>query len=167
MARYHAIVNGGTIPVYAHSDCDPTFKAGDLYNGEVFTYLGVTTGYNDVYEVRFLDPNNKYRSGFIHTGSYGNLAYSGLKTSISGIGSCYYFTLRRSLNVVTNSGAHKTTLPKGSKVYTKTATAGESNPANMKIVGYNINGKVTVFDGFVTLNYVYGSMLASNFCLMK
>lgn len=40
MARYHMIVNSGTIPVYRRSDCSG--PCGELYPGEVFVNLGVT-----------------------------------------------------------------------------------------------------------------------------
>ena len=46
MARYHMIVNSGTIPVYRRSDCSG--PCGELYPGEVFVNLGVTTGYLNV-----------------------------------------------------------------------------------------------------------------------
>ena len=77
MARYHMIVNSGTIPVYRRSDCSG--PCGELYPGEVFVNLGVTTGYLNVNEVRFIDPDGRYTLGFINSydGRYGNLAYSG------------------------------------------------------------------------------------------
>lgn len=37
MARYHMIVNSGTIPVYRRSDCSG--PCGELYPGEVFVNL--------------------------------------------------------------------------------------------------------------------------------
>ncbi|RGZ30645.1 hypothetical protein DW994_13990 [Mediterraneibacter gnavus] len=58
MARYHMIVNSGTIPVYRRSDCSG--PCGELYPGEVFVNLGVTTGYLNVNEVRFIDPDGRY-----------------------------------------------------------------------------------------------------------
>ncbi len=61
MARYHMIVNSGTIPVYRRSDCSG--PCGELYPGEVFVNLGVTTGYLNVNEVRFIDPDGRYTSG--------------------------------------------------------------------------------------------------------
>ena len=73
MARYHMIVNSGTIPVYRRSDCSG--PCGELYPGEVFVNLGVTTGYLNVNEVRFIDPDGRYTLGFINSydGSYGNI----------------------------------------------------------------------------------------------
>lgn len=60
MARYHSIVNGDTIPVYVWSFCAEESRLGELYNGEVFNNLGVTSGYAGVEEIRFLNPNGKY-----------------------------------------------------------------------------------------------------------
>lgn len=94
MARYHMIVNSGTIPVYRRSDCSG--PCGELYPGEVFVNLGVTTGYLNVNEVRFIDPDGRYTLGFINSydGSYGNLAYSGTLQNMTNLGSCYCFRLK-------------------------------------------------------------------------
>lgn len=164
---YHAIVNGNTIPVYSRSNCAASSRCGDLYGGEVFTNLGQTTGYTNVSEVRFLNPSGAYAGGFIDTGSYGNLMYSGTKQNMTTLGTCYCFRLRRSLNIVSNSGAHKVSLGAGNMVYTTSATSGATNKQNMAIIGYNQNGNIVKYSGFVTLNYTSGSMFASNFCLMK
>lgn len=167
MARYHAIVNGGTIPVYGQSDCNPSTRKGELYNGEVFTCLGETSGYMGVDQVKFLDPNGKYSNGWIETGSYGNLVYSGTKQNMSSLGTCYCFRLRRSLEIVSTSNGHKTNLAAGNMVYSVGATAGQSDPRNMAIIGYNQNGKIVKYNGFVKLDYTGGSMFAKNFCLKK
>lgn len=164
---YHAIVNGATIPVYSRSSCAPDAHYGDLYPGEVFIDRGITTGYTNVHEVLFLTPSGKIGVGFIDKYGYGNLMYSGTRTSTAaGVG--YAFYLRKALELVKNSGARERTLPVRTIIYTNTGTAGESNPQNIDIIGYSPGGfGFTQYDGFVTLDYTAGSMLASNFCLMK
>lgn len=159
---YHAIVNGATIPVYSRSSCAPDAHYGDLYPGEVFVDLGITTGYTNVHGVRFLTPSGTFGSGFINKTGYGNLMYSGAATNTG-----YRFTLRRALNLVSNSGAYVRTLPAGSKIYTKNANAGASNKSNMEIVAYQEAGSsnIRTYNGFITLDYTSGSMFASNFCL--
>lgn len=167
MARYHMIVNSGTIPVYRRSDCSG--PCGELYPGEVFVNLGVTTGYLNVNEVRFIDPDGRYTLGFINSydGSYGNLAYSGTLQNMTNLGSCYCFRLRHGLNIVDGNNNYVTSLAAGNIVYTKSATAGASDEKNMSIIAYNQNGKIVSGNYFIKLNYAYGSMFASNFCLMK
>ena len=167
MARYHMIVNSGTIPVYRRSDCSG--PCGELYPGEVFVNLGVTTGYLKVNEVRFIDPDGRYTLGFINSydGSYGNLAYSGTLQNMTNLGSCYCFRLRHGLNIVDGNNNYVTSLAAGNMVYTKSATAGASDEKNMSIIAYNQNGKIVSGNYFIKLNYAYGSMFASNFCLMK
>lgn len=113
MARYHMIVNSGTIPVYRRSDCSG--PCGELYPGEVFVNLGVTTGYLNVNEVRFIDPDGRYTLGFINSydGSYGNLAYSGTLQNMTNLGSCYCFRLRHGLNIVDGNNNYVTSLAAG------------------------------------------------------
>lgn len=163
---YHAIVNGSTIPVYSRSDCGSSSVSGELYNGEVFVDLGITTGYTNVHQICFLNPSGQFTGGFIKTGSYGNLMYSGTKTSTSA-GTGYAFTLRKALNLVNNSGTYIRTLSAGSKIYTNNGTAGATNRSNINIIGYTQNGIFKAYDGFVTLDYTSGIMFASNFCIGK
>ncbi len=136
---YHAIVNGATIPVYSRSSCSPEAHYGDLYNGEVFVDLGVTTGYTNVHEVRFLTPSGTFGGGFINKYGYGNLIYSGTRANTSA-GAGYAFYLRRPLNLVTNSGTYVRTLPVESIIYTNNGTAGETNRQNLAIIGYAPGG---------------------------
>jgi hypothetical protein len=166
---YHAINEGSNITVYGRSSCESESKSGTLYNGEVFTFIKEHNGYLGNYEIRFLNSSGGYGIGFINTGQYGNLAYSGTSVTESALGAaCYRFKLRRALNVVSTSGSAYTSLNAGDYVYTRGATAGESNPANMYIIGYKKgSNSVTAYTGFVTLNYSGGSMFASNFCLQK
>ncbi len=57
---------------------------------------------------------------------------SGTSVTESALGAaCYRFKLRRALNVVSTSGSAYTSPNAGDYVYTRGATAGESNPANM------------------------------------
>lgn len=168
MARYHAIVNGGTIPVYSRSDCPASAHSGDLYYGEVFTDLGITTGYRNVHEIRFLNPSGQYVTGFIQQASgYGNLAYSGTWQNMRDLGGCYAFRLRKGLDIVNNSNARHTILGAGNMIYTVNATAGATDAKNMAIIGYNEYGNIVKYNGFVKLDYTSGSMFATNFCLMK
>ncbi|MFT4105627.1 MAG: hypothetical protein QM657_07700 [Lacrimispora sp.] len=166
---YHAINEGSNIPVYWASDCPSDGKIGTLYNGEVFTLVREHMGYFGHYEIRFLKNNGSYELGFINSGQYGNLAYSGQSVTESALGSaCYRFKLRKNMNVVSSSGSHHTTLSTGDYVYTRGATCGESNPANMHIIGYKKGSAgVTSYTGFLTLNYAGGSMFSKNFCLYK
>lgn len=166
---YHAINEGGVIPVYQWSSCASESQVGNLYNGEVFTFLKEHSGYLGHYEIRFLNSEGKYANGFINTGQYGNLVYSGTRVTVPEIGStaCYRFKLRRTLSVVYGSGSHRTTLYEGDYVFSRSATAGDSNYENMHIVGYQRGSTITAFDGFVTLDYESGSMFATNFCLAK
>ncbi len=163
---YHAINEGSNIPVYWQSICTDDALLGTLYNGEVFTFIKESS-YLGNYEIRFLSSEGAYRTGFINEGQYGNLVFSGTKCNISNIGSCYRFKLRKALNVVNNDGKHHISLSAGDYVYSKSATAGASNKANMGICGYKHNGSTSAFDGFVTLDYTGGSMFATNFCLQK
>lgn len=167
---YHAINEGSNITVYSRSSCESDSKYGTLYNGEVFTFIKEHNGYFGNYEIRFLNSSGGYGIGYINTGQYGNLAYSGTSVTESALGatSCYRFKLRSALNVVSTSGSAHTSLSVGDYVYTRGATAGESNPANMYIIGYKKgSAAVTSYTGFVTLNYSGGSMFATNFCLQK
>lgn len=111
MARYHMIVNSGTIPVYRRSDCSG--PCGELYPGEVFVNLGVTTGYLNVNEVRFIDPDGRYTLGFINSydGSYGNLAYSGTLTKYDKLMDLAIVSrLRHGLNIVDGNNNYVTSL---------------------------------------------------------
>ncbi len=167
MARYHAIVNGGTIPVYSRSDCPASAHSGDLYYGEVFTDLGVTTGYTNVHEIRYLNPSGQYVGGFIQDTGYGNLMYSGTLQNMTSLGTCYAFRLRRNLSIVNNYNGYHLTLGAGNIIYTTTGAAGAADPKNMEIIGYNNYGNIVQYNGFVKLEYIYGSMFATNFCLYK
>lgn len=167
---YHAINEGSSIPVYWQSSCASDSHCGTIYNGEVFTFVKEHNGYFGNYEIRFLNSNGGYTTGFINEGKYGNLVYSGTKVTESALGSsaCYRFKLRKSLTVVSSSGNYKTTLNAGDYVYTRSATAGESNKSNMHIVGYKKGASsITSYTGFVTLDYSSGSMYSKNFCLQK
>lgn len=170
---YHAIIEGSSLSVYRQSDCASDSKVGTLYNGEVFTLIGEHNGYFGHYEVRFLNSSGQYANGYIDTGSgFGNLAYSGKSVTESNLGSspCYRFKLRTSLDLVPPDNPNKVieSLNEGDYVYTRGATAGASNPANMYICGYKKGtGSVTSCDAFVTLDYTVGSMFAKNFCLYK
>lgn len=168
---YHAIIEGSSLSVYRQSDCASDSKVGTLYNGEVFTLIREHNGYFGHYEVRFLTSSGQYANGYIDTGSgFGNLAYSGKSVTESNLGSstCYRFKLRKALNLVKPNGSLLTSLSKDDYVYTRGATAGASNPANMYICGYKKGtGSVTSCDAFVTLDYTVGSMFAKNFCLYK
>lgn len=164
--RYHAINEGSNIPVYWQSICTDDTLVGTLYNGEVFTFIEETS-YLGNYEIRFLCQDGLYVIGFINEGQYGNLAYSGTKCNINGIGSCYRFKLRRDLSVVKNNGDPHINLIAGDYIYSKSATAGSSNNANMGISGYKHNNSITTFNGFITLDYTGGSMFDTNFCLQK
>lgn len=172
MGRYHAVMEGKTVTVYRQSDCAKDSKVGTIYSGEVFTFIGEHQGYSGHYEVRFLDRNGIYGRGFIETSlGYGNLAFYGKKVTDNKLGTCYRFMLRKDLNVVDTSGnplKGVKKLSKGDYVYTKGATAGKSENANMYICGYKKGqGAVTACDAFVTLDYTGGSMIAKNFCLYK
>lgn len=164
---YHAVNEGSSMKVYSQSSCPASSIIGEIYNTECLTIIGVTTGYLNVNEIRFLNPSGQYVHGFIDKKTFGNLAYYGVSTSITGISSCYRFKLRRSLSVVTPSGSSHTTLYSNDYVYTQSATAGQTNPANMHIVAYKKNGTLTTYNGFVKLVYSGGSMIHSSFCLMK
>lgn len=166
---YHAIVEGSTIPVYSQSICTEDALCGNLYNGEVFTFVKEHSGYLGNYEVRFRTSSGGYSIGYINTGKYGNLVYSGTAVTESKLDNkkSYRFKLRESLDVVSSAGKLQTTLSRGDYVYSRSATAGESNKENMHIVGYKHGSEITKFDGFVTLNYSSGSMFAKDFCLQK
>lgn len=166
---YHAIIEGSTIPVYSQSICSEDSLYGNLYNGEVFTFIKEHSGYLGTYEIRFRTSSGGYSIGYINDGQYGNLAFSGTAVTESKLDNkkSYRFKLRKSLEVVTSSGKHETTLSKGDYVYTRSATAGETTKENMHIVGYKHGSDITKFDGFVTLDYSDGSMFAKDFCLQK
>ena len=106
-------MNGGTIPVYSRSDCPASAHSGDLYYGEVFTDLGVTTGYTNVHEIRYLNPSGQYVGGFIQDTGYGNLMYSGTLQNMTSLGTCYAFRLRRNLSIVNNYNGYHLTLGAG------------------------------------------------------
>src|SRR5699024_7363861 len=107
--RYHAIVTGGTIPIYRISSCHSSEVIGELYNNDVFIDLGITTGYTNVHEVRFLNPSGKFTGGFIKSGTYENLMYHGVYSSIAQ-GKGYRFTSRKTLNIVNNSNTRIDTI---------------------------------------------------------
>lgn len=165
---YHGVNEGAAMKVYWMSSCEPDSEIGKLYNGEVFTNLGVTTGYNNVKEIRFRNSEGKYVRGFIDgTSGTGPLHLYGKKVTDPTLGTCYRFKTRSALAVVDNKGTIKTVLAVGDYVYSKDSTCGETNRRNFKIVGYKQAGfNVSKQDGFVTLNYeANGSMINSNFCL--
>lgn len=168
MARYHMVNEVGKIPVYKQSDLAEESRIGTLYNNEVFTLLEQHSGYRGVYEIRYLDSSGKYSLGFIfgQTG-YSNLVYFGTKSHLNLVGDCYCFKLNQNLILVDNSNNQKVRLSKGDFVYTKSATAGASNPLNMGICCYRKAGSSAVkFDGFLRLNYeLGGSMFNKNFCI--
>lgn len=167
--RYHTINDGSIIPVYRTANCSSDYQIGNLYNGEVFTFIAANPTYTGIHEIRFLHSTDGYGKAFIKSDSwlYGNLAYYGQYVYATGLGYCYRFKLRCALNLVYNNGDSYITLPKDSYIYTNSATAGSSNPQNMSIIGYLIPGStIKAFDGFITLNYLKGSMLSSNFCLI-
>lgn len=151
--KYHAINETGTIPVYSQSICQENSHVGNLYNGEIFTYIEPHTGYGHTHKIRFLNSSNQYAYAFINSGQYGNIATSG--TYVSDFNGSYKFKLRSQLNLITGSGYVKRTLTTGDYVYIKNgAKAGDSNDSNIEIVGYKSSGKpVTSFSGYVTLNY--------------
>ena len=162
---YHAVYENNFTNVYRQSDLGGGV-IGNLTRGECFTYIG-TNSYGN-YEIRFRNGSGQYIAGFIEGyPRFDNLAYYGLSTSVVSVGSCYRFQLTRSLNVVTPSGARHTVLSAGDYVYTKTATSGASNPGNMLIVAFSKGGRVSAFNGFVTLLYSPGSVLGSSFCIKK
>lgn len=164
---YHAINNGGSISVYNHSNCVVDSAGGSvigtLYNQECFTYIGGTS--YQTKEIRFLNSSGRLSGGFINTSSFSNLTFSGAKTNMDGVGTCYRFKTRKPLTIVSNSNTFKALLSTGDSIYTTTATSGASNSNNMAIVGYRKDGVLYRYSGFVTLNYTGGSMLNSNFCI--
>lgn len=162
---YHAINEGSEIPVYWQSICTEDARCGTLYNGEVFTFIKEHNGYFGNYQICYLNKNGVYEYGFINQGQYGNLIYSGTKINISKLPICYRFKLRVPLNIVDSKGNFQLDLDAGDYIYSQSGTAGESNCANMAIVGYCHNNQITPYTGFVTLDYTGGSMFASNFCL--
>lgn len=165
---YHAINEGGQIPVYCWSSCAAESKKGTLYNAEVFTALGYHSGYLNVMQIKYLNSNGTYDSGFIDSGQYGNLVYSGTKIYSSTLGkNMYRFKLNKSLKIVSPSGSIQTTLASGSYIYSVGATCGQSTPQNMAVVGYVPAGRtfITFYEGFVTLDYTYGSMFNKKFCI--
>lgn len=166
---YHAVNEGGVMNVYWMSSCEAGSEIGKLYNGEVFTCLGITTGYQNVNEVRFRDSKGVYTRGFIdRTTGLGPLYLYGKKVTEAALGTCYRFKLRSALKIVYNNGSTRTILQPGGSIYTKSATCGQSEPRNIKIVGYGSASAVTPFDGFATLDYeASGSMINSNFCIYK
>ncbi|MBP3819717.1 MAG: hypothetical protein J6H31_15625 [Butyrivibrio sp.] len=169
MGKYHAIMEGKTVTVYRQSDCASDSKVGTLYSGEVFTFIGEHKGYFGHYEVRYLNKNGVYDGGFIDTGlGFGNLAFSGKKVTNNKLGTCYRFKLRKDLKLYNPDKSFYTNLHAGDFVFTKGATAGESNELNMHICGFQRDGGViTSRNAFVRLDYTGGSMFAKNFCLYK
>lgn len=135
---YHAIVEGYTIPAYSQSICTENALCGNLYNGEVFTFIKEHSGYLENYEVRFHTSSEGYSIGHINTGKYGNLVYSGTMITESKLDNkkSYRFKLRESLDVVNSAGKLQTNLSKEDYVYSRSATADESNKENMHIVSY-------------------------------
>jgi hypothetical protein len=168
---YHAINEGSPLTVYQFSDCSSGSEIGVIYNGEVFTWIQPHTGYWGNYEIRFRNSSGQYANGYINTGSgYGNLTYSGKAVTESALGptTCYRFKLRQGLTLVNPNGSYLNILSANDYVYTRTATAGATNPANMYICGYKKGSSaVTACDAFVHLDYTSGSMFNSNFCLYK
>ncbi|MEH2960528.1 hypothetical protein [Candidatus Merdisoma sp. JLR.KK006] len=165
---YHAVNEGSIMNVYWMSSCEEGSEIGKLYNGEVFTCLGITTGYQNVNEIRFRNSEGKYVQGFIdRRTSIGPLHLYGKKVTDPTLGTCYRFKTRSALTVLDNNGTIKTVLAVGDYVYSKDSTCGATNRRNFKIVGYKQAGfNVSKQDGFVTLNYeANGSMIKSNFCL--
>lgn len=162
--RCHAVYEGGFTNVYRQSDLGGGV-VGNLTNGECFTLLEKNS-YGNNY-IRFRDGNGNYASGFFEDfAQYGNLAYYGVKTSIQGA-TAYRFKVNKALKVVTTSGVYHAPLSVGDYVYTRSATAGASNPANMSIVAYKKDGVLIPYNGFATLRYEGGSMIKSNFCLVS
>lgn len=163
---YHAINHGSTINVYSRSSCLETLVIGHIYNGEVLTITDAYFG-NVIHEIRFRNSSGQYVGGFIDHNTYGNLAFYGSSDTLNGV-SCYRFKLRNPLQVVSTSGTLADVLTPGDFVYTTSATAGQSNLANMYIIGYKKKyDPARVYNGFVTLDYTCGSMFYSNFCLEK
>lgn len=167
MARNHVVNEGSAIPVYAWSSLNEDSRAGTLYNGEVFTLLEEHSGYQGVYEIRYLNSSGAYTTGFILGTAGGNLAYYGTRSNLSTVGACYCFKLNTDLDLVNNLNRYVDTLSAGDYVYTKSATAGASNPLNMGICSYRrLGGSLITFDGFLTLDYTKsGSMINKNFCI--
>lgn len=163
---YHAINSGGAISVYNHSNCVVDSAGGSiigtLYNQECFIYIGGTSYQTS--EIRFLNSSGRLIGGFINAG-FANLTFSGAKTNMDGVGTCYRFKARKPLSVISNSSVFKERLSAGDSVYTTTATSGAKNSNNMAIVGYRKDGVLYRYNGFVTLTYLGGSMLNSNFCI--
>lgn len=165
---YQAVYEGGQTNVWHQSDLAGMVR-GTLISGECFTAIGQTSGYVGSLEIRFRNSSGGYDRGWIRSGNDSNLLYYGVieNLSVNNLGNCRRFKLRRSLNVVTNSGSLIRSLPAGSYIFTKTGTCGQSNPANMQICAYRVAGSGTTYacTGFVTLSFTNGSMLRSNFCL--
>lgn len=165
---YHAINEGSKITVYSRSICDNASIYGTLYNGEVFALIKEHDGYLGTYEIGFRNSKGEYSMGFINTGKYGNLAYSGQPTTLNNK-SCYRFKLRRNLQVVKPNGDNLIAIKANDFVYCQSANTGTNNSRNMYIIGYKSanSNSITPVDGFVTLDYTSGSMFSSNFCLYK
>lgn len=168
---YHAINEKSNLTVYSRSNCPSDSKIGTLYNGEVFTLVQEHNGYFGHYEIRFLNSSGQYSMGYIDTGSgFGNLAYSGQSVSEQNLGStsCYRFKVRKDLPVVNANNDYLFSLVKDDYIYTRGATAGSVNRANMYICGYKSRGGAIIpCDAFVTLDYTGGSMFSKNFCIYK
>ena len=169
MSRYHMVNEGAAITVYGRSNCSEDSICGKIYNGEVFTLLEEHSGYKTVYNIRYLNSKGVYDLGFIIGKTGGNLAYYGTSSHLNTVGDCYCFKLNASLLLMDNSNAYRGTLYKGDYIYTKSATAGATNPRNMGICAYRRAGEAVVtFDGFLTLDYAQtGSMINKNFCIGK
>ena len=164
------VVNESSIKnVYWMSSCNPESQIGKLYIGEVFTFRKRNVGYANVKEICFRNSEGKYVEGFIDQPTYGSLHLYGNKVNEDKLGSCYRFKLRSSLVVVDDSNNIKSVLAVGDYIYTTSSTCGQTEPRNLKIIGYRKSGASTVaFNGFVKLNYeANGSMLAKNFCIYK
>lgn len=160
---YQSINEKGAMTVYAQSDCAEDSKSGVLYNGECFTYIG-DTGYVGNYKIKFRNKNGQYVTGFFHDYMPGNLIYSGKRVTLFDE-TCYQFKLRQALALVDNKNNYVETLAAGDSIFSKSGTAGQTNPANMKICAYQKSVVVVQYDGFIRLDFTKGSMLASSFCL--
>lgn len=169
MAGKHCVNNGSPMKVYRISSCPSDEIIGTIYTNECFVYVEKSSYYTD--QIRFLTANGELSIGFLDQGGVFNQGaslhtYGSPNKDLLSITS-YCFKLNNSLNVVSNSGVYKTTLSKGDYIYTTSSTAGETNPYNLKIIGYRKDVKLYQYDGFVTLNYAHGSMYNKNFCLSR
>ena len=164
---YHAINEGGTTTVYRYSDANQSYILGKLYNGEAFIVINDNSS---IKTIMFLNSAGKNEMGYVTYVQAGPLNRWGQYLYATGLGYCYRFKLRHKLPIVDGRGNSMGDLEAGSYIYCSTTSdlCGESNWWNLKIIGYYIpGGNITKFDGFITLNYTYGSMFSKNFCLEK